>query len=217
MARPPTDIAPRIVRAARRLFLRDGVDGASLRAIARAARTSIGMIYYYFPTKDELFLAVVEEVYKALLDDFASAMEKEAGAEAKIRALFGRLGALSELELDTIRLILREALVSSDRRRRVIERFSRGHLPLLLQALAEGVEAGDVTKEIPLGVLAASTLSLGVAPQVIRRIVGDAGPFALIPSGTVLATALGDVLFDGVRTPASLPAPRPSPRRRRAR
>ena len=32
-----------------------------------------------------------------------------------------------------------------------------------------------------------------------------------------IATALGDVLFDGVRTPASLPAPRPSPRRRRAR
>ena len=35
MARPRTDIQPRIVRAARARFLAEGVDGASLRAIAR--------------------------------------------------------------------------------------------------------------------------------------------------------------------------------------
>ena len=62
MARPRSDIQKRIVLAARTRFLADGVDGASLRHIARAARTSIGMVYYYFPTKDDLFLAVVEEL-----------------------------------------------------------------------------------------------------------------------------------------------------------
>ena len=62
MARPRSDIEPRIVHAARRRFLKEGVDGASLRTIARDAKTSIGMVYYYFPTKDDLFFAVVEEV-----------------------------------------------------------------------------------------------------------------------------------------------------------
>ena len=37
MARPPSDIAQRIVTAATERFLNDGVDGASLRQIARAA------------------------------------------------------------------------------------------------------------------------------------------------------------------------------------
>ena len=69
MARPRSDIGPRIVHAARRRFLVEGVDGASLRAIAHDARTSIGMIYYYFPTKDDLFLAVVEEMYVTVLAD----------------------------------------------------------------------------------------------------------------------------------------------------
>ena len=59
MARPKSDIEPRIIHAARRRFLEDGVDGASLRKIAREAGTNIGMIYYYFPTKDDLFLAYV--------------------------------------------------------------------------------------------------------------------------------------------------------------
>ena len=63
--------------AARERFLTEGVDGASLREIARDAGTSIGMVYYYFPTKDELFLAVVEEVYAKLLADLASALAPE--------------------------------------------------------------------------------------------------------------------------------------------
>src|SRR6185295_5828153 len=69
MARPPTDIRQRILGAARARFLAEGVDGASLREIARDAKTTIGMVSYYFPAKDDLFLAVVEEVYAVLLGD----------------------------------------------------------------------------------------------------------------------------------------------------
>ena len=54
MARPRGDIAPRILHAARRRFLTEGIDGASLRGIAADAGTNIGMVYYYFPTKDEM-------------------------------------------------------------------------------------------------------------------------------------------------------------------
>jgi AcrR family transcriptional regulator len=63
MPRPKSDIDARIVAAARARFLVEGVDGASLRSIAQDAGTNVGMIYYYFPTKDDLFLGVVEDVY----------------------------------------------------------------------------------------------------------------------------------------------------------
>lgn len=55
MARPRGDIEPRVLEAARKRFLEQGVDGASLRKIAEDAGTNIGMIYYYFPTKEALF------------------------------------------------------------------------------------------------------------------------------------------------------------------
>ena len=131
MARPRTDIAPRILHAARDRFLHDGVDGASLRAIARDAGTSIGMLYYYHPTKDDLFLAVVEEVYAALLVDLAAALAPDAPVDQRIRRVFDRLGAATDEELTVLRLMVREALISSPRLERLMERFRRGHQPLL--------------------------------------------------------------------------------------
>lgn len=198
MARPRGNIDERIVRAARVLFLRDGVDGASLREIARRARTSIGMIYYYFPTKDDLFLAVVEQVYAKLLTDLATALGSAATSEGRIRALYARIAVASEDELDVVRLIVREALVSSDRRTRILERFSRGHMPLLLGALAQGVEAGEVAAH-PLAALMMTTVAVGLVPQMVRRLMGDKEPFASLPQGEELGSSLADLLFEGLR------------------
>ena len=74
MARPRSDISERIRDAACERFLADGVDGASLRAIATKAKTSIGMVYYYYPSKEELFFAVVEETYSKLVADLGRAL-----------------------------------------------------------------------------------------------------------------------------------------------
>lgn len=198
MARPRGNIDQRIVRAARVLFLRDGVDGASLRDIARRARTSIGMIYYYFPTKDDLFLAVVEEVYAKLLADLGVALASAPAAEDQIRALYARIAVASDDELDVLTLIVREALVSSDRRTRILERVSRGHMPLLLGAIAQGVERGEVAPH-PLPALLMTTVAVGLGPQIVRRLMGDREPFASLPKGEELAGSLADVLFAGLR------------------
>src|SRR6185503_10603877 len=104
MPRPRSDIEPRILKAARARFLSDGVDGASLRTIARDAGTSIGMVYYYFPTKDDLFFAVVEEVYAKLLADMTLALEPNAPVEERMRRFYARVGAVSDAELATVQL-----------------------------------------------------------------------------------------------------------------
>src|SRR6185436_7484979 len=119
MARPRSDIRIRIQHAARKRFLAEGVDGASLRRIAKDARTSIGMIYYYYPTKDDLFLAVVEEVYSVVLADLLSALDPALPVEERIRRLYRRIGAVTSDEVLVIRLVLREALVSSKRLDRI--------------------------------------------------------------------------------------------------
>ena len=46
------------------------------------------MIYYYFPTKDDLFLAVVEEVYVALLADLEARLARSRPVEERIRRLY---------------------------------------------------------------------------------------------------------------------------------
>jgi AcrR family transcriptional regulator len=59
---PPEDSAKRrqILEGARRAFLANGFDAASMNEIAREAGVSKGTLYVYFKSKEELFEAIVE-------------------------------------------------------------------------------------------------------------------------------------------------------------
>jgi AcrR family transcriptional regulator len=199
MPRPASDLGPRIVRAARQRFLTDGVDGASLRNIARDASTNIGMVYYYFPTKDDLFMAVIEDIYPKLLEDLTRAMDAKKPLEERLQALFIRFGQVSEDELDVLRIILREVLVSSARLKHVMERFQRGHAPLVIMALGEGVQKGKLTDKLPPGVMVVSTFMMAVIPQIVRRLIGDKTPPGIVvPQGEEFSRLLYDVLMHGI-------------------
>jgi len=50
-----------IIDGARRLFLAQGFDAASMNAIAHEAAVSKGTLYVYFKSKEELFEAIVED------------------------------------------------------------------------------------------------------------------------------------------------------------
>ncbi len=200
MARPASDIGPRIIAAARTRFLVEGVDGASLRAIASDAGTSIGMVYYYFPTKDDLFLAVVEETYSALLADLTRALAPDVPVEERVRRLYRRFAVMSDVETITLRLMLREALVSNDRLGRLLQRFQRGHIPLALGMLHDGVRDGTIAADLPPLVAVVITFAVGAAPQFLARRVGTHLPAGVIPPASELADLLVRILLRGIGT-----------------
>ena len=53
-----------ILRAATKVFARYGYDGGSVEKISRAARSYDRMIYYYFGSKQGLYVAALEEIYR---------------------------------------------------------------------------------------------------------------------------------------------------------
>jgi AcrR family transcriptional regulator len=214
MARPRTDIRPRIVHAARARFLVDGVDGASLRRIARDARTNLGMIVYYFPAKDDLFLAVVEEVYPKLLEDLDLALRGSGSTRDRLYRAFVRLGHLSPDELAVVRLIVREALGSSARFALVLARAKRGHIALVLDTLRQGVAAGELDGSLPVPLALITTFALGALPQFLRRATRGEPLFAL-PDVESLAKLSVDLVFRAMGTGKPTPKPKPRPRTRK--
>ena len=186
------------MEAARRRFLSDGVDGASLRQIARDAGTSIGMIYYYFPTKDDLFFGVVEETYGKLLADLEQALDRELPVKERIRRMSARLSRVTEKELEVVRVVVREALSSSARLARLIERFKRGHLALVLSTVGDGIARGELDASRHPALLMMATFAITGAPHLMRRVLGSQHPFAELPEGEALADQLVDILFSGV-------------------
>ncbi len=68
-----------ILSTAKRHFLRDGLDGASLRNIVKDAGLTTGAFYKYFPTKESMFEVLidpyVEHIYQ-IYDDVLAAFEE---------------------------------------------------------------------------------------------------------------------------------------------
>jgi TetR/AcrR family transcriptional regulator, upper aerobic nicotinate degradation pathway regulator len=53
-----------ILRAATKVFARHGFAGGRIEQISKAAKSYDRMIYYYFGSKEGLFIAVIEETYR---------------------------------------------------------------------------------------------------------------------------------------------------------
>src|SRR6478752_5913150 len=51
----------RIQEAARTVFSEKGYAGASIELIARAAQLSVGAIYLYFRSKEDLYVSLIED------------------------------------------------------------------------------------------------------------------------------------------------------------
>ncbi|HSV61166.1 MAG TPA: TetR family transcriptional regulator [Variovorax sp.] len=63
-----------ILRAATKVFARYGYDGGSVEKISKAANSYDRMIYYYFGSKEGLFIAVLEGIYRRM-DEAEAAIE----------------------------------------------------------------------------------------------------------------------------------------------
>lgn len=76
----------RIIDAATRVFAQKGYHDTAVDDIARASETSKGAVYFHFPNKQAIFLALVEYLSNQLLRGMESAIETESSGIAKVKA-----------------------------------------------------------------------------------------------------------------------------------
>lgn len=62
-----TDTEKRIFEAAKRVFVRKGMEGASMQDIATEAKISRTSLHYYFRSKTKLFAAVLDDLFARFL------------------------------------------------------------------------------------------------------------------------------------------------------
>lgn len=70
------EIRERILDEAQREFLRHGYEGASMRVIAKKANTTLGNIYRYFPNKEAILSAILEETLQGMNQLIESHMQQ---------------------------------------------------------------------------------------------------------------------------------------------
>ena len=84
--RDPEGSRERLVEAAIEVFADKGFHEALVEEIARASKVSKGAFYLHFPTKQALFLELLDVLAKRLTDRVSEAIAKEEGSVARLDA-----------------------------------------------------------------------------------------------------------------------------------
>jgi len=132
----------RILQAALEIFARKGYHRAIVDDIVRASGTSKGAVYHHFPTKEALFLALVEEFSNHLATSVAEAIENRQGALGKVEGALQAALQTFAGHRELARILLLEAVslgaTYEAKRAEVHSRFAvliKGYLD---QAVGEG-------------------------------------------------------------------------------
>lgn len=178
----------KLIRAARTLFARRGYADVGTAEIVRRAGVTRGALYHQFASKEELFLAVYEQVEQELTGSVAADLDDVGAPFAALRAgirIF--LEACRAPEVQRIVLVDGPAVLGWERWREVAERYGLG---LMEGVIAAAVEAGEIA---PLNATALAHLLMGALDEAALLVVRD-------PDGTEAVAATFERLLDGLRS-----------------
>ena len=99
-----------VLDGARRVFLRDGFDGASVDDIAREAEVSKATLYSYFPDKRLLFTEICNAECRHQAEDAEASMDYTASVEAQLTFAAERIAGflMSDFGRNMFRLVVAE-------------------------------------------------------------------------------------------------------------
>jgi AcrR family transcriptional regulator len=166
----------RILDTALELMSRRGSAGVSMRQLAAACGVQVAALYHYFPSKDALLSAVIEERrYSARLADLAP-LDVDAPVEERLRRVFELFweGALEEEPV--LRLLLGEALrsepVALPTGSALLDVFRSGVVMALEQVVPEVRDAKAVS-ELYMAQVFSAFLRHVFEPEVPTSAIGD--------------------------------------------
>lgn len=112
MAKALTEAATRdrILSAAVDVFARQGYHGTGVEDIVQASNTSKGAFYHYFPSKQSIFLTVMDELAALVEHGVEEAISSEQGALAKVEAALGVVIETAAQQRDLAKILLVEAV-----------------------------------------------------------------------------------------------------------
>lgn len=189
---PPT--RQRILDAALSVFSRKGYHDTRMDEIVEASQTSKGSIYFHFPNKEKLFIALVDQFADVIERNVTEAIAEESQGIGRVRAaLSSVLGTFGKYR-HPAKLLLVQAVglgnVFEKKRLEITDRFAH----LIQTYLDEAVAVGDIA---PVDTEVVAHAWMGAIYNVVIQWVytGDPTPDRIMPA--LLPLLLKSVGFDG--------------------
>lgn len=146
-----------ILQAAVREFSREGVAGARIDAIARAARVNKALLYYYFKDKEALYSAVLDHVFGGLTIAVNTAFGLSVSPREKVLAYAGAHFDYVASHPQYPRIVQGEMMSAgrngSSQLHRIVQQYFQPLTSQLTKVLTEGMTSGDFRSVDPMQVV----------------------------------------------------------------
>lgn len=164
-----------IVRCARDVFLQYGYRKTALEDVAQAAAVGKATLYHYFEGKDDLFGAVVAEMYEEYLALQRAGIAEETTAVDKIRRYAQQLLAEHQKLVGSVRGFGRVDGEFPDRILAHLRRQRQHELVILEGILEDGVRTGELRSMNPgrVALLLLGSLRAMIMDALSKTEVGD--------------------------------------------
>lgn len=187
----PPETRDRILEAAVTVFAHKGYHDTKVDDIVAEAHASKGAFYFYFPSKQEIFLALVDKFADLLESRLRARLQEETSGVARVEAAlrvcletFGQYRGLAKIALVQATGL---GLAFEEKRRAVNERFMR----FIKRELDEAVATGSLP---PFDTEVAACAWVGALNEVVLRWVytGEPDPARALPAlRTFLLQSIG--------------------------
>ncbi|HEY2473825.1 MAG TPA: TetR/AcrR family transcriptional regulator [Candidatus Cybelea sp.] len=163
-----------ILDAALRIFAQSGFAGTKLDDVAAAAGIGKGTIYLYFETKEDLFRAVVRQLFLSNFETLRQLVPVEgSSAHAILRRFAERLLTVIESDLGAvIKIVVTESEAFPWIAEFYVREVAGQILPWIESVIAMGIERGEFRRVDPHSVVplwGAPFLALTILTQTIGR------------------------------------------------
>jgi AcrR family transcriptional regulator len=169
-----TDRRLQIMRVAKELFARHGFDGTTTRQIAERAKVNEAIIFRHFPTKQDLYWAIIE--HECELGAFQQALEQRLSSGASDREIFAAIAEDSLRRRAKDSSLSRLLLYSALENHQLSQKFFQTHVGCYYERLADfirrRIEAGAFRRVDPL-VAARGFLGMVVYHSLIQDLYGQ--------------------------------------------
>jgi TetR/AcrR family transcriptional regulator len=133
-----------ILRTAEHIFAEHGLAGARIDAIAQAAGVNKALIYYYFKSKDALYLAIVEQHMKEFSRQALELLASDEGVRDKILHYVSMHFDFIAARKDYPRLLQRFMMVGDRPFMQIRKKYFLPVARKFSMVIQQGIKSGDI-------------------------------------------------------------------------
>lgn len=139
---PPQATRESLLKAAEQVFSEKGFSGARVDEIARKARANKAMIYYHFGTKEQLYQAVLLQLFGGVLEEVDRIGREVADPQQRLLAFYTGLVRMFGQRSVLPRIMMREVLAGGAHMDKATAQVLAGIFRFVGAAIEEGRARG---------------------------------------------------------------------------